>query len=39
MHAEARGTLSAKDGADTVFSSYEGVTPFDTDTILSEFLA
>ena len=39
MHAEARGTLSPKDGADAVFSAHEGVTPFDTDKIMSEFLA
>jgi hypothetical protein len=39
MHAEARGGLAARDQADTVFSVHEGVTPFDTDRILSEFLA
>ena len=39
MHAEARGESSARDRADTVFSAHEGVTPFDTDKILSEFLA
>ena len=39
MHAEARGTLvKDKAKADTVFSLYEGVTPFDTDKILSEYL-
>jgi hypothetical protein len=39
MHAEARGELAARDRADAVFSVHEGVTPFDTDRILSEFLA
>ena len=39
MHAEARGKPAARDRADTVFSAHEGVTPFDTDKILSEFLA
>jgi hypothetical protein len=39
MHAEARGTPSPKDEADAVFSVHEGVTPFDSDKILSEFLA
>ncbi len=39
MHAEARGTPSPRDRADSVFSIHEGVTPFDTDTILGEFLA
>jgi len=39
MHAEARGESAARDRADTVFSVHEGVNPFDTDKILSEFLA
>jgi hypothetical protein len=39
MHAEARGEMTARDRADTLFSVHEGVTPFDTDRILSEFLA
>jgi hypothetical protein len=39
MHAEARGELASVDLADTVFSVNEGVTPFDTDKILAEFLA
>jgi hypothetical protein len=39
MHAEARGESAPKDRADTIFSLHEGVTPFDTDKILSEFLA
>lgn len=38
MHAEARGTLAGREGADTVFSVYEGVTPFDQDLIASEFM-
>jgi hypothetical protein len=38
MHSEARGILSPRDGADAVFSVGEGVTPFDGDKILSEFL-
>jgi hypothetical protein len=38
MHAEARGEPTLKDGADTVFSVHEGVTPFDIDKILGEFL-
>jgi len=37
-HAQARGTPSSKDGADAVFSAHEGVTPFDTNMILGEFL-
>jgi hypothetical protein len=39
MHVEARGEMAARERADTVFSVHEGVTPFDTDRILSEFLA
>jgi hypothetical protein len=39
MHAEARGAPDARDRADTIFSVHEGVTPFDTDKILGEFLA
>lgn len=39
MHAQARGIPSSKDEADTVFSLYEGVTPFEQDKIMSEFLA
>jgi hypothetical protein len=38
MHADARGKRSAREDADTVFSLHDGVTPFDTDKILSEFL-
>lgn len=42
MHAEARGTDrcadSSRSEADTVFSLYEGITPFDTDRIMSEFM-
>lgn len=41
MHAEARGDIvDAPDEADTVFGLYEGtVTAFDTDVVLSEYLA
>ncbi|SIN93953.1 hypothetical protein SAMN05444166_1703 [Singulisphaera sp. GP187] len=39
MHAEARGEPAPSDRADTLFSAHEGLTPFDTDKILSEFLA
>jgi hypothetical protein len=39
MHAEARGEPAAGEPADRVFSVHEGVTPFDTDKILGEFLA
>ena len=42
MHAEARGTgrcaESARKEADTVFSLEEGITPFDADRIMSEFM-
>jgi hypothetical protein len=42
MHAEARGTgrcaESARSEADTVFSLHEGITPFDADRIMSEFM-
>ena len=42
MHAEARGTArctgSARAEADTVFSLHEGITPFDADRIMSEFM-
>jgi hypothetical protein len=38
MHAEARGEPASLETADTVFSAHEGVTPFDTDRILGEFL-
>lgn len=39
MHAEVRGESAARDRADTVFSVHEGVTPFDTEKILGEFLS
>ena len=41
MHAEARGTLVNDEAqADTIFDVFIGtVTAFDTDKILSEFLA
>ncbi len=38
VHAEARGMLSIEDRADAVFAVHKGVTPFDTDKLLSEFL-
>jgi hypothetical protein len=38
MHADARGEPAPKERADVVFSVHEGVTPFDVDRILSEFL-
>ena len=42
MHAEARGTgrsaATERNDADTVFSMNEGITPFDTNQIMSEFL-
>ena len=42
MHAEARGTgrvaESSRCEADTVFSLHEGITPFDADRIMSEFM-
>ncbi len=40
MHAEARGTkVDSPSKADTVFSLYEGITPFDTARIMSEFMS
>lgn len=40
MHAEARGQLIGdKSKADTVFSLYEGMTPYENDRIKNEFLA
>ncbi len=42
MHAEASGTgrcaESTRSEADTVFSLHEGITPFDADRIMSEFM-
>lgn len=42
MHAEARGTgrcsESTRSQADTVFSLHDGITPFDADRIMSEFM-
>ena len=42
MHAEARGTGRCseitRNEADTVFSLHEGITPFDADRIMSEFM-
>jgi hypothetical protein len=40
MHAQARGKVVKKrETAETVFSLTEGVTPFEIDTILSEYVA
>lgn len=40
MHAKARGTIvSDKSQAQTVFSIHEGITPFDSEIIASEFMA
>lgn len=38
MHALARGVLSDREGADTIFSMHEGVTPFDGDIIASQYM-
>ncbi|HWS99719.1 MAG TPA: TerD family protein [Pyrinomonadaceae bacterium] len=39
LHAEARGSLvESKGEADTIFSLEEGITPFDIETIASEYL-
>lgn len=38
IHAEVRGVPGRREGADTVFAVDEGVTPFDRDRIMSEFL-
>ncbi len=40
MHAKARGTIvTDKSQAQTVFSIHEGITPFDSEVIASEFMA
>lgn len=39
MHVEARGELTDKVEATNIFSLHEGITPFDNDRIMSEFLA
>jgi hypothetical protein len=39
MHAEARGQLVPRGEAETVFGLHEGITPFDQDKIMGEFLA
>jgi stress response protein SCP2 len=39
MHIEARGKPVLKEEAETIFSLYEGITPFDQDRILKDFLA
>jgi hypothetical protein len=39
LHADARGTIvNSKEEADVIFSPYEGITPFDVDMILTEYL-
>jgi hypothetical protein len=39
IHANARGSLVEKEeDADTIFSLERGITPFDLETIASEFL-
>jgi hypothetical protein len=38
MHAEARGEPASRGDAGSVFSPHEGITSFDTDRILAEFL-
>jgi hypothetical protein len=39
IHADARGSLVEEEGdADTVFSLENGITPFDLETITSEYL-
>jgi len=39
MHAEARGSrVDSPAEADTVFSLQDGITPFDADRIMSEFM-
>lgn len=39
LHVKARGTLvKDKDEAQTIFSVEEGITPFDTETIMGEFM-
>lgn len=39
MHAQARGTMASRSEADTVFSMHEGITPYDIDKIMSDFMA
>lgn len=40
LHATARGTIVAeKEEADVIFSLEEGITPFDMETIMADFLA
>lgn len=39
MHIEARGQPSPREEAQTVFSLHEGITPFEQDRIMKEFLA
>jgi stress response protein SCP2 len=39
MHAEARGEIVSREDAEVRFAMHEGVTPYDIDRILTEFLA
>jgi hypothetical protein len=38
IHVAARGTISTAEEAETVFSLAKGITPFDTDVIMGEYL-
>jgi len=39
LHAQARGTLTDQaEEADTVFSLEKGITPFDTEIIMADFM-
>jgi hypothetical protein len=38
MHAEARGEMTSREQANTIFSLHEGITPYDTDTIMSSYM-
>lgn len=40
LHTKGRGQLvDNKQDVDTIFSMYEGITPYDISTIASEYLA
>ncbi|MMZ70129.1 hypothetical protein D1872_331040 [compost metagenome] len=40
LHAEARGQLvAAPEEADLVFSVHSGITPFDLETIMAQYIA
>lgn len=38
LHTKARGTISAEGFADTIFSVDKGITPFDIEIIMSEYM-